>query len=397
MRENHRSMRLEDLCEFINGNGFKPEQWKSQGLPIIRIQNLNGSTDFNYYDGPVRDRWRVEPGAILFAWAGVKGVSFGPCIWPGPRGVLNQHIFRVEPKEVVDRYWLYGALRLVTSRIEAKAHGFKASLLHVQRGEITDQIVDVPTLAEQRRIGEILRTWDEAVEKIERVIVAKTALRGAISRAVFGNGHNAHKCADFVPLSELSCRVRTPDDGVGHPVLTISGKSGFLRQDEKYGRFMAGRSVEDYTLLRRGEFSYNKGNSKTYPQGCVYRLDDESGLVPHVYVSFRLSGASLNPDYFVHLCRSGFLNHQLHRLINSGVRNNGLLNITAEEFFSCRIPVPPLARQEMIAGVCGDADQEIGILERQRDALVQQKRGLMQKLLTGEWTVKVPESQEAAE
>lgn len=390
-------MRLEELCDLINGNGFKPEQWRSQGLPIIRIQNLNGSTDFNYYDGPVRDRWIVKPGVILFAWAGVKGVSFGPCIWPGPKGVLNQHIFRVEPKEEVDLYWLYGALRLVTSRIEAKAHGFKASLLHVQRGEVTDQIIDVPALDEQRRIGQLLRTWDEAIEEIDRLIVAKNAARSAIHRAIIGSGHGAYKRPDFLALSDLSSRVRTPDDGGGHPVLTISGKAGFLRQDEKYGRFMAGKSVEDYTLLKRGEFSYNKGNSKTYPQGCVYRLDDESGLVPHVYVSFRLTKASLDSDYFAHLCRSGFLNHQLYRLINSGVRNNGLLNITAEEFFTCRIPVPPLDKQITIARICDGADREIVILEQQRDALAKQKHGLIQKLLTGEWSVKIAQPREAAE
>ncbi|MBL1255942.1 restriction endonuclease subunit S [Methylocystis sp. Sn-Cys] len=393
----HRSLRLEELCDFVNGNGFKPQQWKSQGLPIIRIQNLNGSTDFNYYDGPVRDRWVVEPGVILFAWAGVKGVSFGPCIWPGPKGVLNQHIFRVEPREEVDIYWLYGALELVTARIEAKAHGFKASLLHIQRSEITNQIVDVPKLDEQRRIGSILRTWDEAIDKADRLIEAKTVLSRERYRIFFGGGHGAHKGTDLMPLSKLSRRVRTADDGGGHPVLTISGKEGFLRQDEKYGRFMAGKSVESYTLLRRGEFSYNKGNSKTYPQGCVYRLEDESGLVPHVYISFCLTSSKLDSDYFVHVCRSGYLNRQLSRLINSGVRNNGLLNITAQEFFTCKIPVPSLSKQKTIARICHDADREIAILKEQRGALEKQRRGLMQKLLTGEWTVSAAKSREAAE
>ncbi len=93
MRKSHRRVTIGDLCEFFNGNGFRPPDWKSSGLPIIRIQNLNGSQSFNYFDGTPEAKWIIEPGDLLFAWAGVKGVSFGPTIWPGPRGVLNQHIF----------------------------------------------------------------------------------------------------------------------------------------------------------------------------------------------------------------------------------------------------------------------------------------------------------------
>lgn len=299
---------------------------------------------------------------------------------------------RVDPSFLC--YWLSGrATQKLIRRLATAAVG-QANL------NITDFqkhcLVPLPSIPTQRHIAEILRTWDKAIELAERLIAAKIKARDAFHRTAIGNGHGAHKRADFVALSNLVARVRTSDDGAGHPVLTISGRSGFLRQDEKYGRFMAGKSVEDYTLLRRGEFSYNKGNSTTYPQGCVYRLDVESGLVPHVYVSFRLISGELESDYFAHLCRSGFLNHQLYRLINSGVRNNGLLNITADEFFTCRIPVPPLARQKAIAGICNAADREISILEQRRDALAKQKRGLMQKLLTGEWAVSITKSREAA-
>jgi type I restriction enzyme, S subunit len=133
-----------NLCEFSSGTGFSHSDWSTRGLPIIRIQNLNGSTDFNYYEGEPDPRWIVEPEELLFAWAGVKGVSFGPCIWPGPRGLLNQHIYRIRPKEGIDSRWLYAILGEVTHRIEAKAHGFKTSLVHVHKADITDQIVAVP-------------------------------------------------------------------------------------------------------------------------------------------------------------------------------------------------------------------------------------------------------------
>jgi type I restriction enzyme, S subunit len=87
------------LARYLNGYAFKPEDWVDTGYPIIRIQNLNGSSNFNYYDGPVHPNWLVLPGDLLFAWSGTRDSSFGPTIWRGPQGVLNQHIFKVHESE----------------------------------------------------------------------------------------------------------------------------------------------------------------------------------------------------------------------------------------------------------------------------------------------------------
>lgn len=170
--------------------------------------------------------------------------------------------------------------------------------------------------------------------------------------------------------------------------MTISGKSGFLRQDERFSRFMAGDSLENYVLLMEGEFSYNKGNSYTYPQGCIYRLQQPSALVPNVYISFRLR-RDLNADFYAALFLAGFLNRQLARLINSGVRNNGLLNLNPEDFFSCEVPIPPHQEQLNIADFMRTAAQQNAALEKAIALLRQQKRSLMQKLLTGEWRAPV--------
>lgn len=134
-----------DVCEFESGNGFTPQDWKARGLPIIRIQNLNGSQSFNYFDGEPDPDWIVEPGDLLFAWAGVKGVSFGPTVWNGPKGVLNQHIYRIRPKAGINKNWLHYTLEEVTSEIEGKAHGFKTSLVHVRKSDITGAKVALPS------------------------------------------------------------------------------------------------------------------------------------------------------------------------------------------------------------------------------------------------------------
>jgi type I restriction enzyme, S subunit len=137
------------LGEFSGGNGFRPPDWSSKGLPIIRIQNLNGSQDFNYFAGVPEREWIVEPGELLFAWAGSRGASFGPCIWPGPRGVLNQHIHRIKPLPSVRKRFLFFLLQVLTQEVEKKAHGFKDTLVHLRKAELTNWKVALPTIDEQ--------------------------------------------------------------------------------------------------------------------------------------------------------------------------------------------------------------------------------------------------------
>lgn len=386
MREGHARCSIGDLCDFFNGNGFRPPDWSASGLPIIRIQNLNGSQNFNHFDGTPKPKWIVEPGDLLFAWAGVKGVSFGPTIWPGPRGVLNQHIFRVVPKRGIDKYWLYLALQVATRRIEANAHGFKSSLVHVQKDDITNQIVDLPPLPEQRKIAEILRTWDEALEKLTALHTAKQDRFAGLTQQIMGRGGIFPQQWPLKALSAVSTPVRRKSKGDNHPVMTISAKSGFLMQSDKFARDMAGQSVERYTLLHEGEFAYNKGNSKTAPYGCVFRLDRPTALVPFVYYCFALK-PGLDPEFYEHFFAAGAMNHQLSRLINSGVRNDGLLNLYSDDFYSCRVPVPPIDDQRKIARALTAAKQELALIDDEIEALTRQKRGLMQKLLTGEWRV----------
>jgi type I restriction enzyme S subunit len=374
-----------ELCDFTSGNGFTPRDWKTSGLPIIRIQNLNGSRDFNYYQGAPDPLWLINPGDLLFAWAGVKGVSFGPTIWNGPQGVLNQHIYRVRPRSHVDAKWLYYALLEVTAEIEKKAHGFKTSLVHVHKSDITRAKVALTDPDEQHKIAEVLLEWDAAIEKTEKLIEAKEKrfswLRGQSIHA------NAAQCK-HPRISDVADRVQRKTDGGTYPILTISSASGFVLQKEKYSRFMAGKSLEDYILLQQGEFAYNKGNSLRYQFGCIFQLQNyDAALVPHVYVCFKLRD-SVDPGYLSHVFQADYLKRQLGAIVNSGVRNNGLLNIRPNEFMKVTVPIPPLDLQRRIAATLNNAQQEIDLLKQQAAAYRKQKRGLMQKLLTGEWRVK---------
>ncbi|MCI9186484.1 MAG: hypothetical protein HFF33_03885 [Oscillospiraceae bacterium] len=148
-----------------------------------------------------------------------------------------------------------------------------------------------------------------------------------------------------------------------YETVSISAGIGFVNQAEKFGKELSGKQYEKYIVLHKGDFSYNKGNSKTSPQGCIYRLNDrESAAVPNVFESFRIK--EQDADYYEQLFLSGFLNRQLYSRINRGVRDDGLLNLTGKDFYSCMVPVPPIDEQKQIAKILAQCDKVIELKQQ---------------------------------
>lgn len=181
-----------------------------------------------------------------------------------------------------------------------------------------------------------------------------------------------------------------------YEILSITAGKGFVRQADKFGRNIAGKQYENYIILKKGDFSYNKGNSKTYPQGCVYMLEDcDEAVAPNVFNSFRFKHGSV-PAFYKQLFISGYLNHQLYRLINSGVRNDGLLNLYDEDFYSCIVPVPSVDEQHKIAEILTQCDKVIDLKKQLVEEKRRRKKWLMQKLLSVNNTKKLSKIKDVA-
>jgi len=159
---------LGDLALYINGRGFKKSEWKTEGLPIIRIQNLNKEdADFNYADDSFEEKYRVKNGDLLVAWS----ASLGAYIWNRGNAWLNQHIFRVEPYKVIDNGFLYYAISESINELYQKSHGM--GMVHVTKGVFEAHEVSLPPLNEQKRIAKKL---DELLTTVESI---KTRLDNA--------------------------------------------------------------------------------------------------------------------------------------------------------------------------------------------------------------------------
>jgi len=181
-------------------------------------------------------------------------------------------------------------------------------------------------------------------------------------------------------LGEASTPVTQRVDKKKLTPVSISAGIGFVPQAEKFGRDISGDQYQLYTLVRDGDFVYNKGNSLKFPEGCIYLLKGWGQVAaPNVFICFRLKEGFSN-GFFQNCFEANAHGKQLKKHITSGARSNGLLNISKEAFYGVKIPTPSPAEQQKIAACLSSLDGLIAAQARKVDALKAHKKGLMQQL-----------------
>ncbi|MBI9068970.1 MAG: restriction endonuclease subunit S [Salinivirgaceae bacterium] len=261
-------------------------------------------------------------------------------------------------------------------------------------GEIVKSIkLNIPPLPEQRAIAKALSLMDTAINKNNQLIAQKELRKKWLMQNLLTG---KKRLKGFIgewkemKLGKLFTEIKSVNDGAdGHSIMTISSKRGLISQEDKFDRVIAGDSLKKYTQLKRDDFAYNKGNSKTYPMGCIYKLEEfESALVPFVYICFTPTNLVDSKFYKQWFLAYG-LDRQLKKIITSGARGDGLLNVNKSDFFNLKTIYPPKEEQIAIAQVLQAADKEIELLKTKTEKLREQKKGMMQVLLTGKKRLKL--------
>lgn len=169
-------------------------------------------------------------------------------------------------------------------------------------------------------------------------------------------------------LLQTTERVQGNDGNMGLPTLTISAQNGWMDQRDRFSKNIAGKEQKNYTQLSYGELSYNKGNSKHAPFGVVYMLNSHNkALVPRVYHSFKVIEG--NPKFYEKMFETGKPNKELRKLITSGARMDGLLNISYQDFSEINIIVPKVEEQDQIVSLLSSFESLITLYQRKIDNL----------------------------
>ena len=173
------------------------------------------------------------------------------------------------------------------------------------------------------------------------------------------------------------------------PTLTISASNGWMKQEDRFSGNIAGKEQKNYTLLHKGELSYNHGNSKLAKYGTVFSLQSyEEALVPRVYHSFKVEEG--NTDFIEYYFATKLPDRELGKLISSGARMDGLLNIGYKEFMGIQLLFPKTKEQECIANYFRNLDHLITLHQRKCDQMKELKKYMLTKMFPQNGA-KVPE------
>jgi type I restriction enzyme S subunit len=202
-------VQLGEVANFVNGFAFKPEDWGSEGLPIIRIQDLTGTgSQTNRTLREIPDRYRVHTGDLLVSWS----ASLGVYRWAGSEALVNQHIFKVVPNlRKVDLDYLRYAIDASIHEMERFTHG--STMKHINRKEFLEHRIPLPALYEQRRITAILDNADALRGKRKRALDLLDSLTQSIFKVFYDRAASERTQWPVEALGELCTLVRgsSPD------------------------------------------------------------------------------------------------------------------------------------------------------------------------------------------
>ena len=230
----------------------------------------------------------------------------------------------------------------------------------------------IPDIKEQRKIGKQLDEIDHLItlhqRKLEKLKIIKKAM---LENCFPQNGEKVPKfrfsgfTGDWEQrkLEEMIKEVTRTDESSEAPVMMITANDGFINQSERYSTDNAGQSLKKYILLYKGELAYNHGASKLRPYGSCFALTTEKNArIPFVYHCF--STDTENPEFLSLVLNGKMVEWQLRKIVSSGARMDGLLNISYEEYTSIPIMMPERGEQNKIAKFFRGLDHLITLHQR---------------------------------
>ena len=254
--------------------------------------------------------------------------------------------------------------------------------------EIKDITISLPTVEEQTKIAEFLSVVDDKISQLSRQLELLNQYKKGVMQKIFSQeirfkNDNGEDFGEWekVKFSDIFIEIKDKVGNKNIETYSITAGKGFVSQSEKFGRDISGSQNENYIVLGKNDFSYNKGNSKTYKFGCVYLNNTGQNIaVPNVFISFRAKKNNIAHNFYAKLFEHHYLDRYLRQLISSSARMDGLLNISKEGFFEIPLPFPPIPEQEKIAEFLTAIDEQIDHTTAQLTHTKHWKKGLLQQM-----------------
>ncbi len=323
----------------------------------------------------------VNKGDLLFA---LYGANSGEIAISQIEGAINQAILCIRPKED-NIHYLKNSLILLKDRMLHK-------YLQGGQGNLSAEIVKslkllFPPLPEQEKIALVLGMWDEAIEKLSDLIEQKKLLKkGLMQELLTGKTRLPGFTQPWkeVKLGSVLESISRRNKNLNTTrVLSVTNSRGFVLPEEQFARVVASEDLSNYKIVKKGEFAYNPSRLNV---GSIDRLDNfTDGVLSPMYVIFKCNEQLLS-DYMKHWITTTEFNSKVRNSAQGSVRET----VDFKTLSTIKIRLPSdITEQHAIADILSTADDEINLLNQKLEAIKEQKKGLMQQLLTGQIRAKV--------
>lgn len=298
-----------------------------------------------------------------------------------PCFIGSQGVVPLKARESYDPYFLY----LMLGRTRIPALGYSR---HFR--ELENKTFPLPPLAEQRKIAEILRTWDDAIETAEAELKAKQERkRGLMQKLLAPVAEGSRKGNDWVE-TKLGVLGKFYSGLSGKTAADFGSGSPFISYNSVFGRSRCYIEGQPLVCVEEGE-RQNKvtygdviltGSSETADEVAMSSLycDQEPAYLNSFCIGYSYDKQRLIPEYAEHYFRGQAFRRSVFPLAQGSTR----FNISRDELAKVEIFIPPIAEQRKISEILLGANGDIELISNRIEVLRIQKRGLMQKLLTGE-------------
>ncbi len=267
----------------------------------------------------------------------------------------------------------------------ARNHG----LLNISAEDFFDIDLSVPKdIVEQKQIGAFIRQLDNLITLHQRKYDKLTNVKKSMLEKMFPkNGSNVPEIRfkgfteawEQRKLGDVVKEITRNDPESEAPIMMITANNGFIEQSERYAFNNAGESLKKYILLKKGELAYNHGASKLRPYGSCFALTTaENARIPFVYHCF--SAENQNAEFMSIELNGAEIENQLRKIVSSGARMDGLLNISFDEYTSVSVLLPGTEEQDRIAEFFRQLDNLITLHQRELEKLKNIKKSCLENM-----------------
>ena len=357
--------KLGDIATYINGYAFKPEQRGSEGLPIIRIQDLTGNAyDLGYYDGDYPKKIELNDGDVLISWS----ASLGVYLWNRGKALLNQHIFKVVFDKVeIDKFYFMYAVEYNLDKMSLKTHG--ATMKHITKKDFDNVVIPYPDLDYQKEVSYRLTSLKGIIEKYQKQLESLDELVKARFVEMFGDPVLNDKSWQVIKLGELCskiCSGNTPKGGSDN--YTKEGIMFFRSQnvwknrlelddivyiDEATHENMKETSLNYGDILITKTGRINTENSSLGRSALFLGKNGSANINGHVYL-VRINSELVNRHFVLQILISPQYRDLIRRVCVGGIDKRQL---NQNHIYDFPIIVPPLELQNQFASFVEEIDK----------------------------------------